>query len=152
MTTTPSRRSVLRAAAWSAPAVAVVAAAPAHAASVTNGAFEITASRPYSGGAFIGVRNLSSVDSTVVTLTILEETATAKTGSWGYTPGLVVGQDDGLGAITFSTTLAPAQWTGNVIQMHWTNVSGDGALQVVGNATGLAPVVLGLPWRATPPV
>lgn len=152
MTTTPSRRSVLRAAAWSAPAVAVVAAAPAHAASVGAAGYEFTWSRPYDGGARIGVQNLSATTGIIVTLTVDRVTATARTGSWGYTPGLIGPGGSTADALVYRATLGPGQSSGNAIQGHWTLVSGDGALQVVGTAAGLAPVVLSLPWRAAPPV
>lgn len=145
MTTTPSRRTILRSAAWTAPAVAVVAAAPAHAASVSHPTLSTSISRAGSGQASVSAT--LGPDATlpaVVTMTVAITTEfagllTISLDTWSseYLPG---------GSFVFTRTISPGETA--LLGFYWYLQSGDGRIELAVTVDGAATDPIVIPWAA----
>ncbi|WP_043643977.1 hypothetical protein [Nocardioides alkalitolerans] len=144
---TPSRRSVLRAAAWSAPAVAVVAAAPAYAASTGTEAFELSTTRPSDGYAAITARNLSARNTISVSVTLPYESATARRTTYSR-PRIWVRSGTGDPSWVMTVTLAPLSQSASPLGVGWDALNGDGGYDIIGTSPGLTSQAVRVPWSS----
>lgn len=148
MTMTPSRRTVLRAAAWTAPAVTVVAAAPAFAASGGVEAFTISTARNGSNGyAYITASNLSAVNSISVSVSLVYETATARRTTYSR-PGIWARSGTGNPSWVMTVNLAPQSSSASPLGVGWESLSGDGGYDITATSPGLTSQATRVPWAA----
>ncbi len=150
MTMTPSRRTVLRAAAWTAPAVTVVAAAPAFAASTGVEAFTISTERPSDGRngfVYITARNLSSQNSISVSVELIYETSTARRTTYSR-PGIWARSGTGNPSWVMTVNLAPQSASAQPLGVGWDALSGDGGYDITATSPGLTSQATRVPWAA----
>ncbi|MFW6775201.1 hypothetical protein ACOACO_13025 [Nocardioides sp. CPCC 205120] len=143
MTPTPSRRTVLRATAWTAPAVAVAVAAPAYAASVAA-TFEPYTEHLANGQARIGAVNLSPTDAVTVSAIVpmSSVTATSRWTSINYAGWEYAGSGT---SHVFTATVAPGA-RGPALTVSWEAVSEDGRFEMTLTAPGQPAVAVVVPW------
>lgn len=138
---THSRRTLLHTTAWSVPAVALVSAAPAYAASVASSVrFDVL--QTGDGRADIVVTNLTTEPVSVVVLLPLQQTeaflsSISTDGSWN-------GQFSGMDFVA-TVTVDPMSEAG-YLGFSWDLMSGDGLYTWTMTAGSDAPVAASLPW------
>ncbi|MDQ1103891.1 hypothetical protein [Nocardioides zeae] len=146
MYSTPRRRTVIRAAAWTAPAVAAVTAAPAFAASNPSESVRYTLNvrRLGNGRAAFTVTNTSLTDTLIVEVRMPLSTTEATRNSGGYQPPVWTYSPAGTDWV-FSATVLPQTTTDAILDVAWSLISGAGTYIVTTTAGGQARQTP-IPW------
>ena len=145
MTSPPSRRTVLRTAAWTAPAVAALSAAPALAASPGAAPIRVDVVGRRNGGADYTVTNLRTAGGALAVRMIVPQSQPESTFDYGDTASDWSVGGDGT-SFFLDATVLPSATTG-VVTLNWTLRSGQGSYTVSTSADGQT-VTTTLPWAA----